>query len=412
MYNVIIFYEHIVREYAACVNLKKIFSDQGVNAYIFSIAFEWMDAVLLSRKIKIDCLLMPWMYIDENYDLVQPFIKNNSKIKIVNLHHEQIGSPVSQQVLIPHSENAKNQVFHFCWGESFATQLEKNAVSKDLIYITGNIRNDLASKTNYTREYLSQRYNLNPSKKWILFSETRTWVFDKRDLIKKDYMAAGISDIEFEKYRKITKDSLFKTLSEFQELPDCFFDSYEIIYRPHPGQWEPQDINERVKVIRGLSIYDWIQNVDINLTWSSTSIFESDIDNITSILYEPIPHNPKFRPIGIDEYPSVHSFIDLMNIDIKQIKEEEANKKIYLKYLGVVDGNSTNRVVQGVLDIIQKDQHCAKFVGMNWKRYIRQFLYEKCTKIVVRLHILSIIKFPRSAFAEMRDIPYIKENIK
>lgn len=151
--------------------------------------------------------------------------------------------------------------------------------------------------------------------------------------------------------------------------------------------------------------------MDANVTWSSTSIFESDINGVPSLLYEPVNHIVKFRPIGIENYEKITCFNDIKKLKLNEIKDKQLKQKIYSNYIGDVDGKSSYRIVDAVVKIINDEEITSKFVGYNWKRYIRQYCYELLTRVFVKTRLLKVIKFPRSAFAEMRDIPYIDNNL-
>lgn len=90
--KIIIFYEHIDREYEACLRLKNeiLKKNSKFKVFIFSIWFEYSDSIKLNNKYKIDMVIMPWIYFDGDYRYTQPFLEKNRDLYIVNFHHEQI----------------------------------------------------------------------------------------------------------------------------------------------------------------------------------------------------------------------------------------------------------------------------------------------------------------------------------
>lgn len=407
-----LFYQHINREKEACLSLKNELEKKSeVKIYIFSIDFEHYKVVNLCKKIKIDMIIMPWMYHDMNYELMQPFLRTNSNMYIINLHHEQIGSEMSYKILLPKGENAKNSVIHFVWGDFFSNKLLNSGVKKDFIFKTGNIRTDSIQKKIKNRNILSSEFKLDYNKKWILFSENRGWVLSINETKEKDMLYMGYTIDEIEEYKKVTRESLELTMKEFNDLEDAFFDKYEIIYRSHPGTRAPQDINDRIKVIDKYSIYEWINAIDINVVWSSTTIFESDIKNIPSFVYEPIENPYKFKTAGLELYPKISRIVELDYISISDIKKDLAIKKIYQNYIGLVDGKSVYRTslrIMNILDNSKSMEYKASILEYSKYRYYRRLNFQLITKLFVKLNILKILKYPRSAYDLINDIPYKK----
>ena len=82
--RIIIFYEHIKREYDACLTLKDQIerSNSDYKVFLYSITFEYFEAIKIADNEKIDMIIMPWIYTDKDYELVQPFVKRNANIYI------------------------------------------------------------------------------------------------------------------------------------------------------------------------------------------------------------------------------------------------------------------------------------------------------------------------------------------
>ena len=414
MRKVIILYELISREYNICQMIKKKIEEMGGEAYIFSITFEWYDAVVLSKKIKIDFVLMPWMYIDHNYELVQPFIENNPDVKLGNFHHEEISSPAYESVLLPKSENAKNSMLHFVWTKTFAQLLVSCGVREENIFVIGNPRCDEGRSINKTRLELAEEYNLDFNKKWILYAETRDNSNKLLALNKRDLLGLGITESIYDRAVHFDLESLEKTIEQLHELPNCFFDKYEIIYRPHPGHSANCDIDQRVHVITDYSIYEWLNVAEIYVTWQSTSIFESDLMGVVSFLHEPVKREDRFRVRGLDEYPKINDIFDLMNVDFESVKSKQKNGNIYKKYLGECDGDSVKNVAETIVRLIDNPPagYKANYMGIRKYRIWRERIFELVTRIFVKTNILQSLHYPNTAYLRIRDIPYKKGNIQ
>ncbi|MGI6534394.1 MAG: hypothetical protein ACOX23_07295 [Peptococcia bacterium] len=408
--RIIIFYEHIKREYDACLTLKDQIerSNSDYKVFLYSITFEYFEAIKIADNEKIDMIIMPWIYTDKDYELVQPFVKRNANIYIANLHHEQIASEATEIVVLPSGECAKNSVVHLVWGSFFKEKLLHYNVRKDLIFVTGNIRTDHAFQTSLSREDISKEFQLDINKKWILFSESRGWVLTNSQKKDEHLISLGFSKGDIKERAEITKKSLERTIEEFDELSDAFFQQYELIYRPHPGTEVPKNINKRVKVIDKYPIYDWINCIDVNVVWSSTTIFESDLKSVPSIVYEPTKHPDKFQAYGLNQYPRISRFDEINEDIIAFYRTQIAPQKIYERYIGQVDGKSVERTRDVIIKILNKgiDGYKANRIGCNKKRFIKMYLFEKITRLFVKLGIIEIVRYPNTAYQMRSDIPY------
>ena len=408
MQRVIILYELISREYNVCQKIKREIENMGGEAYVFSITFEWYDAVALSSKIKIDFIMMPWMYTDHNYELVQPFIEHNPDVKLGNFHHEEISSPAYENVLLPKSENAKNSMLHFVWTKTFAESLIACGVREENIFIIGNPRCDEGRSINKTRLELAEEYNLDFNKKWILYAETRDNSNKLIALNKRDLLGLGITESIYDRAVHFDLESLGKTIEQLHKLPNCFFNKYEIIYRPHPGHNANCDIDQRVHVITDYSIYEWLNVAEIYVTWQSTSIFESDLMGVVSFLHEPINRDDRFRVRGLDEYHKIVDLIELDSIDLENIKNKQIKRAVYKKYLGECDGKSVKNIAKKIMDFIDHplDGYKANFIGIRKYRLWKERIFEIVTRIFVHLNILQCLHYPNTSYLRIRDIPY------
>ena len=159
--NIILFYEHLTREWNSLVDLKQDLENKGNRVIIFSIIYERYKALTYAKRYHPDVLFVPW-FVDESHERIYaPFIKLNENLIIINLHHEEIGSAATYPVYMPKTNYTKNGSFHFVWGDSFAEHLFGSGVMFDRVYITGNIRTDsVIKKTDIDKKKLGELYSL------------------------------------------------------------------------------------------------------------------------------------------------------------------------------------------------------------------------------------------------------------
>lgn len=407
--NIIIFYQHKVRELEACrVLTKRLVSKSEVNKVeIFQIDFQWDLACSWAKKNGLDVVVMPWLYMQKNYVLLHPFLKQNPKLVIINLHHEQISNQAYEKLLLPKGEHCKNGTYHFVWGSFFKEKLIENGVKPDLIYETGNIRLDVLKdeKKHLSKQEVAPKYQLDPSKKWILYAENRGWVYKVTQAFIDEYINNGISLDDLKRNRKVCTQSLELTYKEFDELPDNFFDEFELIYRPHPGTTSPIT-SGKVKVISERSIGDWLECIDCLLVWDSTSAYEAEVANVPVFRHEPIEHPSDLLIYGMEKIPVISSIVEVSEILGKGY--HVSNQKIYEKYYGKVDGCSTERAADAIVACSKNDALLNSFFKLSKKEQyflLRITIFNKISRLAKEMKILEKFHWPRSAYNHKNDIP-------
>lgn len=274
--KIIIFYEHYLREWNASQNLKKCFEERNDEVFIYSIIFERTKAYLDSLHNRPDVIFMPWFVDEEHEKLIQPFIKLNPKLIVINLHQEEISSKAQVETLYPKTEYTKNGSYHFVWGEYFKKGLLENGVDENKIIITGNIRNDERNVGECDKKEIAKLYGLDINKKWILFAENRGWITHRNDeRIKETLRKRGMTSDDIESWIEYTDKSMNAFINEMKSLSTSFAEKYEFIYRPHPGTRFTEVMPSCVHIINDRSIYEWIKCCSLFLTCESTSIFEA-----------------------------------------------------------------------------------------------------------------------------------------
>lgn len=408
--KIVIYYEHINREYEACARLKKDIEKRYSNyeVYIFSIAFEYGTSLKFLKKNKIDILIMPWVGDKENYKYTQPFLEANKEVLIFNLHHEQISNDILGKVIIPNNQEAKNSVIHLVWAEDYANRLKANGVNEGLIFITGNIRNGNSLTDGLSREELATEFGLDLSKQWILFSENRDWTLSFREKNRNNIIRRGLTADEADENCRVNKESLDKTIEEFNNMSDEFFNEYEIIYRSHPGCNLPENMNKRVKQIYTYPIHIWFDVVIANVVFTSTSMFESDMRGIPTILYSPTNIDDKYRIWGSSQYQHITKLEELSEDLFDEYNRVVKPKKIYEKYIGIKGDYTIKRTADTIISIYENPafEYSPKLIEYSKKSVRRILRREFITRILVYTNLLESIKRPYRSYDLRNDIPY------
>ena len=271
--DVLILIEHKVRELDTAVLLKYYFEKRGYSVIIDSIRFN-KENVYLKYNPKI--IICPYAYSDKAINRMQPLCRFGNNPLFVNLHHEQIGFD-GKYPHLPRGEAIKT--VHISWGKAFTDKLMMSGCKEKSIITCGNPRLDFyclpLSKINLTREELAKKFELDPSKKWILY------IGDPGHLCISNINPGSttIDDTKMLFYKTASKNRL----SFFECVNNYIEDDCEFIYRPHPSYSSIDKKDDRIKemmlkkrfhFISDESIRNWIINVDTVLTFSSTSIIE------------------------------------------------------------------------------------------------------------------------------------------
>lgn len=412
--NIILFYQHKVRELDACLKLKDKISEikSTCNVAIMQIDFEWHQAIKYAKHHRIDCIGMPWLYHDNNYALLEPFIKLNPEIVIINLHQEQIVSTAFEKNILPATNLTKNGCYHFCWGSLFAKKLLSCGVQEDLIKCVGNMRlDDLVVNKNLknSKSVLAERYSLDINKKWIVFAENRGNVYKLDKATFHEYEEQGVSRKDIQEKKQIGLASMEIMFSQMEALGAIFFDDFELIYRPHPGTLTPlSDGDYNVRVISDEAISDWLSCCDLVLIWNSTVAFEAELAGVPVLRHEPISDPLKLIPFGIEKFPIIKDLSSINQEMISSQKSEQQGQKVYESVYGKVDGRATERTAESFLTVLKQGMPSPLKVSLTYgmkRSLFKKRVFELVVFLLNKWGFVERFKWPKSAYSQLADIP-------
>jgi len=414
MKTIVIFYEHVSREYEACLNLKlELEKNDDIKVYIYSLHFQVLDAIILEKRQTINAIIIPYAYKESSILPIAYLIRKTPIPYIINLHHEQIGPPFLENMHLPIDCYTRYRIIHFVWTNSFKNKLEKLGISKDLIHVTGNIRTDIIRiNRNMNRQIFSSEFNLNPNKKWILLCESGTHQFipnaKHRGLDIGIMVKRGCKKEDLLFWNSEIAKALNASFIQMEKLGDSFFANYELIYRAHPGEAINKKINNNIKVIGKYNINTWLNVVDANVSRYSTTLFESEIYNIPSLHYDPTNFPLRLLVSGLDEYRKLEDLNDLNDDIIELAKEDLKKKKIYEKYIGLVDGNSTKKSAMIIINMLDNKNRSYDRGAMKikYKKYLLRTIFSNIfANLIIRYNFLRLEKYSKSLTTFLNDIP-------
>ena len=266
-------------------------------------------------------VVVPYLYADGVIDEIIISICGKVK-KILNLQWEQVyngNSLVAKRTPIGMAKLAT----HICWGLITKKRLEAAGIKNAII--TGAPQMDFAKPAFrsyfYTKKEICDTYNIDIQKKIILFiSSFSYWNLSDKEIKR----IQSLVDFDVYEFRKITNDTKTVVLKWLQKFLDEH-PEYVIVYRPHPAEKEDKQLNEFEKrnnsfrVIKDLSVKQWILVSDMVLNWYSTSGVEAFFAGINCLYLRPIsiPKNIDYamysKVCTADSYNAMCDYIEHPN---------------------------------------------------------------------------------------------------
>lgn len=277
-YDFIIGYEHKNREIESICLLKYELERRGYSVLIYC-----TTDMRLKEHYKIyyaEVLLLPYANGDDvvSYSTYWAI----SFRKLINLQWEQ--AIYRQQEENPNSYRNPSGIgkyaVHLAWGKANERRLIQIAqIEPKNVKLTGNITLDFLRKplSNYymSKEWVYRKYNIPVKSKVCLFIASFKAATVEGEAL--DYLCELYGEWRREQHEVALKtmETILQWIERaLEEDPELFF-----IYRPHPGEKTelPEKIErncDRFRIIKELSVKQWILAVDRIYTWLSTTVVE------------------------------------------------------------------------------------------------------------------------------------------
>lgn len=411
--HVVLFYEHKVRELKALEELKRCIvqrSKGSVEVEILQYDFEWSKGVKSARMHGVDAVVVPYIYSDvPDYDAVAPFRHINEDCKVINLHHEQIASPVNEATQLPHGSLACNGCYHFVWGERYAGSLEALGIDRSLIFPVGNMRLEPVdpSQRMKNRELLSDRYGLDIQKKWVIYCEGRLESYPSEEVRVNHPFFGSLEREEYVNWCDLQTGSLSMTYEQLSMLTDSFFDECELIYRPHPGTNLSHVLRDEILTCCELPISIWISACDLVVVWNSTTALEANALSVPAVRHEPVENPKRYQTFGLSNFPFIKSLDSLSAAFIESQATLQRNQKWYLPYYGNLDGRAVERAASTIVDLLD----CSTALdASSWdtrtrRAYCYRLLRNSVGNIFTKTGLVRLTHWPKEAWEHIADYP-------
>lgn len=411
--HVILFYEHNVRELKALEELSQCLrarSHGNVEVEILQYDFEWAKGIQHARHEGIDAVVVPYIYSDvPDYDSVLPFRRLNEDCRVINLHHEQIASPVNEATQLPHGSLACNGCYHFVWGERYAESLAGLGIDQSLIFPVGNMRLEPVGPSQHmkNRELLSDRYGLDIQKKWVIYCEGRLESYPSEEVRINHPFFGSLERKEYIKWCNLQTGSLQATYKQLSMLPDSFFDECELIYRPHPGTNLSHVLRREILTCCEMPISAWITACDLVVVWNSTTALEANALGVPAVRHEPVENPKQYQTFGLSNFPLISSLDCLNTSFIEAQAMAQRSQKWYLPYYGNFDGRAAERAADAIIGLLDCPSKLASFGwDMRAKRaYRHRWLRNVVGNLFTKAGVVRFTHWPKEAWEHIADYP-------
>lgn len=304
-------YEHKVRDLESIMLIRAELERRGYSV-AFICNYEYNPQVRYQPKV----LVSPAIYSDAN--LIGDFQNYGLLQKIVNLLWEQlIGIKDEESPNCSHNVVGTGQkAITLCWGEQTQNRIVASGVPSKNAIVVGQLNLDLLkepfNKTLLSKEELAERYNLDGSKKWLLF--VSSFAYSELDPIQiagyiKDF---GEEDLNY--MINLSNKSRSEILKWFEIALQKYPESI-IIYRPHPDEARKSQVLKDMeakypnfRVISELALKHWMNASDKVYNWYSTGLVDA------KVLNKPIR---LLRPCHIDRDFDYRIYLDAKKITTK-----------------------------------------------------------------------------------------------
>jgi len=293
MVDFLINYEHKAREIEAVCLIKATLERRGYSVE-FSCTYD-EDRIRGVQRRKAKVVLTSALYND---GCLYGFVYSIAGFcrKVVNLQWEQALSnqDESDPSFYQNPKGYSIEALHLCWGEEPRDRLLRAGVKGDRAVVVGPVQMDFLrpefADFYLTREDLARRFDLDATKDWVLFISSFTFVNMTDEEYDTEVKHMGTRLHDFQRLSILSKQEIINWLEvAIKRYPGKIF-----IYRPHPSEngdlslLEIEAEHKNFRVVKDLSVKQWIKCSDKILTWYSTSAAEVYFSGKSCTILRPV----------------------------------------------------------------------------------------------------------------------------
>lgn len=308
----LILYEHIVREFDNDCLIMAELERRGYSVALLQLMDRKKLRYFTWKKPKV--IVTSAMYDNET---LNSFVYNNvgTLNKVVNLHWEEVLSREQEESEFYNLNENAAKCTHICWGNAAKERIVKNGVPENNAVVTGAVQLDFLYPQfdGYfkPRAQLAQEFSLDANKRWLCYVSSFSCAFmDDKEVAELNDM----TNLDFKGFKEIGARSMYATLAWFDRQLAEQGEETELIYRPHPNEWNSPPLTEMEQkhknfhVIRDYSVKQWVKESDVILTWMSTSIAEIYFAKKTCLVLRPEPLFDDYDPVIYEGVNAIDSY--------------------------------------------------------------------------------------------------------
>ncbi len=320
--DIIIFVEHIVREFNIATCLKYLGHQQAddVTIEVCSLPFGFYDALntYLPRVV-----LMPSVgFFDDPQTKGRIIHEVWPDTIIVNLAWEQFFHNWEKDYRVPQSDYEREEAIYLAWGQEYVDYLTRNGVNPNQIHVNGNLSCAIYDKpySNYlpTREDLAAEHGLDASKRWLFFPENYFFAFQTNHQLNGRAEVGGHKKGLYD-FRTWSQKSLEIVIDWLQKI--ALAEDIEIIFRPRPAipldRYESlfgrkvSSLPPNLHLIKSGSVKEWVLASELVVSSNSTTMLESTYADKPTFRLAPIEVPHLFTHDWLHDVPAVRTYADL-----------------------------------------------------------------------------------------------------
>jgi surface carbohydrate biosynthesis protein len=288
--------EHIAREMDVACAVKAIAeSKYGLRVEIRNIYYHAKENMECFQPLVV---VHPFFYYLKEALATEDYVKTWPRSVHFNLAWEEIHYKAHQTIKAPTGEFVQKKVLHHAWGDFYKRYLRKYGVPEEHIFVNGQPAYQLYfppyREYYHNREWLAQKYGLDPSKRWVFIPENYRWAFTNKF---KLFTQLGGDKNEMLALQDFSLASL-KVLLEWCNA-SASHEDITIIFRPRPAtnsKMIMDFVSEKIGTvvpnlhfIKEESVREWTLASDVVFSSYSTSLIEAAIAGKPAYIAEPLP---------------------------------------------------------------------------------------------------------------------------
>jgi surface carbohydrate biosynthesis protein len=290
--DVLFLFEKQGRELDALCLLKVLLEQKNLSVEIIQ---QNTQVYFALKNFKPKVVVLPFCYQNRSNNIYFRFWRSAIYI---SLNWEQFFYPGNKIAKTPRGTFATQRVIHFAWSDDYINLLKDSGVPQSNIHLIGSLPLSLLSEK--YRDYfesknsLAKKYNIDEKSKWIFFPENFGWAFYEDDMLNQ-MINDGQKAEDVHSMQKFSNDSFREIISWCVRLIEDH--NFIVILRPRPAtsvkemksriEMDVGKIPKRLKIIKDLSVKDWIPSSDYVISSYSTTLIEAAVAGKNVIMMTP-----------------------------------------------------------------------------------------------------------------------------